>query len=412
MDTLPAAPQATASRIRHAQVEIVVPVHNEAQTLQSRVLRLCNYLDRAFPFDCVVTIADNASTDETAQIATELARGVPGLQVVQLREKGRGRALRAAWSASEADVVAYMDVDLSTGLEALLPLVAPLISGHSDVAIGTRLSPRSRVVRGPKREVISRCYNLLLRGVLGNRASDAQCGFKAVRREAAQALLPLVTDNEWFFDTELLVLAERNGFRIHEVPVDWIDDPDSRVDIRRTVIDDLRGIVRLLREFSAGRGWAQLPERARRHRNHSELRRIVGVGLVSTVAFLVLFALLSPLMGALPADVFALALCSIGNTVAHVRLNSGEPHGDATRRYVIGGATVFATNAALTLLALLVMQWMVGTSSVAQLFAVTAGTVAAGFARLVAVQALEPTLHSVTGAEPAHGTTNGWGARP
>src|SRR2546429_6930973 len=138
-----------------------------------------------------------------------------------------------------------MDVDLSTDLNALPPLVAPLLSGHSDLAIGTRLARGARVVRGPRREAISRCYNLLLHATLGTGFSDAQCGFKAIRADAARALLPLTTDTGWFFDTELLVLAERAGLRIHEVPVDWIDDADSRVNIITTGLADLRGIIRL-----------------------------------------------------------------------------------------------------------------------------------------------------------------------
>ena len=156
------------------------------------------------------------------------------------------------WTASDAPVLAYMDVDLSTDLNALLPLVAPLISGHSDLAIGSRLSRSSRVVRGAKRELISRAYNLILRGSLAARFSDAQCGFKAIRAEAARELLPLVEDTSWFFDTELLVLAERAGMRIHEVPVDWIDDPDSRVDIVATALADLRGIVRVRAGLARG----------------------------------------------------------------------------------------------------------------------------------------------------------------
>ena len=170
-----------------------------------------------------------------------------------LPEPGRGRALRTAWLRSDAPVLVYMDVDLSTDLAALLPLVAPLISGHSDLAIGTRLSRSSRVVRGAKREVISRGYNLLLRRALAVSLSDAQCGFKAIRADVARRLLPLVEDEGWFFDTELLVLAERAGLRIHEVPVDWIDDPDSRVDIVSTARADLAGIARMLRAFATGR---------------------------------------------------------------------------------------------------------------------------------------------------------------
>ena len=155
-----------------------------------------------------------------------------------------------------------MDVDLSTDLRALLPLVAPLVSGHSDVAIGTRLARGSQVVRGAKRELISRTYNRILRLTLGARFSDAQCGFKAIRADAARRLLPAVRDEAWFFDTELLVLAQREGLRIHEVPVDWVDDPDSRVDIVRTALDDLRGIARLL----AGRAADALPRDRRRAR--------------------------------------------------------------------------------------------------------------------------------------------------
>jgi hypothetical protein len=144
-------------------------------------------------------------------------------------------------------VVAYMDADLSTGLEALLPLVAPLLSGHSDLAIGTRLANGAAVVRGPKRELISRGYNLLLRTAMLARFSDAQCGFKAGRTEVVRALLPAVEDQAWFFDTELLLAAQRGGLRIHEVPVDWVEDPDSRVDLVRTALDDLRGLARVTR---------------------------------------------------------------------------------------------------------------------------------------------------------------------
>jgi hypothetical protein len=175
------------------------------------------------------------------------------VHAVHLDAKGRGRALKHVWSRSEADVVAYMDVDLSTGLEGFLPLVAPLLSGHSDVAIGSRLHRQSAVERGAKREFISRSYNLLLKAGLAARFSDAQCGFKAVRAEVFRALAPHIEDNAWFFDTELLVLAQRNKLRIHEVPVDWIDDPDSRVDIVRTALDDLKGMRRMFKQTVTGR---------------------------------------------------------------------------------------------------------------------------------------------------------------
>ena len=223
----------------------MVPVRNEEHDLAPSIRLLVGYLRSGFPFTARVTIADNGSTDRTWAIADKLARELPEVRAVRLEQAGRGRALRAIWSQSDAEVLAYMDVDLSTDLNALLPLVAPLLSGHSDLAIGTRLARGSRVIRGPKRELISRSYNMLLHACLGARFSDAQCGFKAIRREQAQALLPLTQDTGWFFDTELLVLAERAGLRIHEVPVDWIDDLDSRVDIVATALADLRGMARL-----------------------------------------------------------------------------------------------------------------------------------------------------------------------
>src|SRR5271163_2998114 len=197
--------------MRVLQVDIVVPVRNEERDLAPSVRRLVGYLREGFPFTARVTIADNGSTDGTWAIADRLARDFAEVRAVRMEQPGRGRALRAVWSQSDAEVLAYMDVDLSTDLNALLPLVAPLVSGHSDMAIGTRLARGSRVVRGAKREVISRCYNFLLRTTLATAFSDAQCGFKAIRADRARALLPLVQDTGWFFDTELLFLAERAG---------------------------------------------------------------------------------------------------------------------------------------------------------------------------------------------------------
>src|SRR3954454_6094207 len=244
------APQRTAAP--RLDVEIVVPVYNEEHALEMSIRSLHEFLSNDFPLSWQVVIADNASSDRTLQVARRLSAELEGVEVLYLRRKGRGRALRAAWLASPARVVCYMDVDLSTDLRALLPLVAPLISGHSDVAIGTRLSHSARVRRGPKRELISRSYNLILRTTLRARFSDAQCGFKAMRVECAKALLPYVRDTSWFFDTELLVLAERSGLRIAEVPVDWIDDPDSRVDIVSTAMADLRGVARVGRSLITG----------------------------------------------------------------------------------------------------------------------------------------------------------------
>jgi len=244
-------------------VDVVIPVYDEERALGPNVELLLGYLRNEFPFPFRVIVADNASRDATPQVAAELARRHEEVSVLRLEEKGRGRALRNAWGTSRAHVVSYMDVDLSTNLESFLPLVAPIMSGHSELAIGTRLAHQSHVRRQLKREVLSRGYNTLVHAGFRARFSDAQCGFKAVRRDVAQRLLPLVADEGWFFDTELLLLAERNGLRIHEVPVDWVEDLDSRVDVSATIGADLRGLARVRRAFWNGAGhWSERNELA------------------------------------------------------------------------------------------------------------------------------------------------------
>jgi glycosyltransferase involved in cell wall biosynthesis len=234
-------------------IEIVVPVFNEDATLEHNVELLLEYMRREFPFRFSIVVADNASTDSTPRIATGLAVRHEEVSSLNLERKGRGRALRTAWLASEADVLSYMDVDLSTNLESFLPLVAPILSGHSELAIGTRLARSAHVSRRVKREVLSRGYNGIIHAAFGASFSDAQCGFKAIRADVARALVPLVRDDGWFFDTELLLLAERRGLRIHEVPVDWIEDLDSRVDVPATIAGDLRGLWRMRRAFWGAR---------------------------------------------------------------------------------------------------------------------------------------------------------------
>ncbi len=229
-------------------LDVVIPVYNEEAALEASVRTVHGYLSAHFAYPFRVTVADNASTDGTLAKARAVARQLPGVRVVHLPAKGRGLALRQVWSDSDASVLAYMDVDLSTDLSALAPLVGALMSGHSDLAIGSRLAHGAHVVRGAKREFISRSYNLILRATLNAGFTDAQCGFKAIRADVARELLPMVQDRSWFFDTELLVLAERAGLRIHEVPVDWYDDPDSRVDIVSTARDDLAGVWRMRRD--------------------------------------------------------------------------------------------------------------------------------------------------------------------
>jgi putative flippase GtrA len=320
---------------RELDVEIVIPVYNEERALAASLHRLHRFLDSHLPFTWQITIADNASSDITPEIARTLADDLDRVRVLRLEEKGRGRALRAAWSASRATVVAYMDVDLSTDLHALLPLLAPLVSGHSEVAIGSRLARGARVMRGPKREFISRTYNHILRVVLRAHFTDAQCGFKAVRADVLPELLGAVQDLSWFFDTELLIAAQRHGMRIHEVPVDWVDDPDSRVDIVSTALADLRGVARLAMA--------------------APVARFAAIGVVSTLAYALLFLLLAGAVGSAAASAVALALTAIGNTAANRRWTFGIRGRDGLVRQQAAGFLVFMlalglTNGALSVL--------------------------------------------------------------
>ncbi|MGE0214931.1 glycosyltransferase [Mycolicibacterium sp.] len=348
---------ATTARAAGVPVlDIVVPVYNEQAALADSVYRLHRYLCEAVPFPARITIADNASIDDTPRIAAALAGELPDVHVVRLDEKGRGRALHHVWSRSDAAVLVYMDVDLSTDLAALGPLVAPLISGHSDLAIGTRLARGARVHRGPKREFISRCYNLILKSTLSAGFSDAQCGFKAIRADVAAELLPYVEDTGWFFDTELLVLAERSGLRIHEVPVDWVDDPDSRVDIVATAAADLKGIGRLLRGFATGAIpvntiAAQLGSSRVSAAPRSLLRQAVRfgvIGVTSTAAYVLLFTVLQGWAGAQLANLIALLLTAIGNTAANRRFTFGVAGGAHLARHHLEGLIVFGIALAIT----------------------------------------------------------------
>jgi putative flippase GtrA len=344
-------------------VEIVVPVHNEQQVLEASVERLHEYLVSSFPFAFRITVADNASSDGTWLLARRLAERLPDVRAVHVAQKGRGRALRQVWGASDADVVAYMDVDLSTGLEALLPLVAPLLSGHSDLAIGTRLANGAAVVRGPKRELVSRCYNLLLRTAMRARFTDAQCGFKAGRTEVVQALLPVVEDQAWFFDTELLLAAQRSGLRIHEVPVDWVEDTDSHVDVLQTALDDLRGMARVARR--------QLPSFA-------------AIGAVSTLAYLGLFWVLRSALSAVAANALALLVTAVANTAANRRFTFGVTGRHRRLRQHLEGLVVFGLGLAMTTGALGLLERTTDhPGRAAELVALVAANAAATVARFV-----------------------------
>jgi len=226
-------------------VDVVIPVYNEERALPPCIERLSAFLREKIENPWRVLVADNGSIDRTLAVCQELAGKYPEVAYIHLDQKGRGRALKRAWLESEADIVSYMDVDLSTSLEHFPPLVRALDEEGYDVAIGSRLMPESEVGRSFKRELTSRGYNLLIKLLFWTRIHDAQCGFKALTRRAARALVPLVVNNNWFFDTELLLIAERRGFRVKEIPVRWAEDPDTRVKVLSTAWEDVKGLLRL-----------------------------------------------------------------------------------------------------------------------------------------------------------------------
>lgn len=228
-------------------LDVIIPVYNEERDLGPSVTRLREFLRNHCPYKWRIVVANNASTDRTLDIAKELKAQYPGeVDYIHLDQKGRGRALRKSWLESNADVVCYMDVDLSTNLKHLMPMVDPLFKGEYQIGIGSRLMKGARVKRQWKREVISRAYNIIVKLMFPRRHfSDAQCGFKAMTSTAAKDLLPHVQDNRWFFDSELLLRAEQQGYKIWEVPVEWIEDMDTRVKIVSTATEDLQGLWRV-----------------------------------------------------------------------------------------------------------------------------------------------------------------------
>ena len=227
------------------KVEVVIPVYNEEHILSRSVATLREFLGENMLFEWSINIADNASTDNTPGVAQSLCERYSEVSYFRIEQKGRGRALRKAWLESRADIVSYMDVDLSTGLSAFPLLIKAITEEGYDIAIGSRLMTDSKVKRSLKREITSRSYNLLARAMFLSKSHDAQCGFKALTQKVARELVPRVQDQAWFFDTELLILAEKNGYGIKEIPVEWVEDQDSRVDIIKTAAEDIKGLLRV-----------------------------------------------------------------------------------------------------------------------------------------------------------------------
>ncbi|GIF72109.1 glycosyltransferase [Asanoa siamensis] len=355
---------ATAQRpiapTRTLLTEIVIPIKNEARVLEASVRRLYAYLVQHFPYRFRITIAESGATDASPDIARRLEDEFDEVRYVHIDLRGRGLALREVWAASDADIVCYMDADLSIDLDGFLPLIAPLASGHSDLSIGTRHAPSSSVRRSMKRAGLSRTYNFLLRMILGVRFSDAQCGFKAGRREVVQALLPVVHDGEWFFDTELLCVAEQHSLRIHEVPIDCLDDPDSSVNVRRTVFDMLRGIVRMSRRKLSGDLNVALPPHLRRSRVPTGLAyqfvRFAAIGAFTGLVHVLFYLGLREFLSPVTANAVALLLSTIINTAANRRITFGVRGRKGALRHQVEGGVAFA----LSLLFMSAALWAVG----------------------------------------------------
>ncbi len=295
-------------------VDVVVPVHNDAEALDACVTQLREQLASSLPLPWRITIVDAASTDATWQKARDLADRLSGVTAVRLEAQGRGRAVRAVWAASDASVLAYVDVEMNIDLNALLPLLAPLLSGHSDVAIGSRFSRGARVARGGERGRNSRGHSRLLRLALGTGVRDTQCGFKAVRADVARVLLPAVEDNNWFFDTEFLVLAEHLGLRIAELPVDWTGRSETTIDQSPRQRHDLPGIWRLAKALWLRRVQVDLGDSVPRRGpvgNSKAVFRFLRLAVSSAALYLAGFLALQPRLGAYWANGLALTILTL-----------------------------------------------------------------------------------------------------
>lgn len=312
-------------------IDVAVPVHNDADALNACVARLHGHLAESLPLPWRITIVDSASTDGTWQSAQDLAERFSGVTAMRLEAEGRGRAVRAAWGASAAPVLAYVDVQLSTDLNAFLPLVAPLLSGHSDVAVGSRFSRGARVTHAAGRGRNSRAYGRVLALTLGTGVRDTQCGFKAVRADVARLLLPAVKDNAWFFDTELLVLAERLGLRIAELPVDWTGSPDAPAGGRPLRRHHLRGMWRLakplwLRRVNVELG-GSVPRRRPVGKGHAVFR-FLRIAMCCAALYLAVFLALQPAVGAYWANGLTLTVVTL------VCGGANRRYGHGSRAYV------------------------------------------------------------------------------
>jgi len=232
-------------------INITIPVYNEEKRMGDNVLKLYHYIKSSLKYPFEIIIADNGSTDNTPAIAKQLSYKYPEIKLLHIEQKGKGIAINTSWSRSKADILSFMDVDLSADLKHFQQLIDAILKDGYDITIGSRLITHKKVKRSLKREIISRCYSFLLKLAFFVKFHDAPCGFKAIKKEAADRLLPLINDAGWFFDSKLLIIGEKLGFKIKEIPIEWIDDPGSKVNIPGTAYEYLKAIF-LLKIFLNG----------------------------------------------------------------------------------------------------------------------------------------------------------------
>jgi len=230
------------------KILFILPVYNEQDCVGKNSLLLCDFLEEKIQGDWTIRIVDNASTDNTLKMAQDASRECKKITVLHLDEKGKGRAIKNAMKDLSYDVYAFLDIDMSTDMNHIPELLRWIDEGY-DVVIGSRLLPGSNTKRSFRREILSRGYNILTRLLLGLPVRDTHCGFKALTRSVVEDVVPKVEDNEFFFDTELLARANKTGYKIKEMPVSWIEDADSKVNVKRTVINYLKNLVKLRRSM-------------------------------------------------------------------------------------------------------------------------------------------------------------------
>ena len=376
-------------------VEVAIPVFNEELMLEESTRRLRAYLDESFPFEATIRIVDNASTDATWEIATRLASTLPGVSALRLDQKGKGEPYGPPGHPARPR-------SLPTWMSISPPTSGPCCrwwrrsSRDTATCRSAAASPRAltscvALVVKPCRASTASCCGALC----GTSSRDATCGFKAARRETAELLLPLVHDDHWFFDTEFLVLAERNGFRIHEVPVDWVDDADSRVNVVGVARDDLRGIARLVRNRATSQGRVAAPGGTGNHLHSSQATRYASVGILSTVAYLAIFFLLRHQLGLFAANVIAMAVSTIGNTIAHVLFTFGPRSGVRMRQAATAGAVGFATGVVITTLVLGLEDLLGVFTASSEVLAILIGIVASAYVRLILLRSSAYRTHTL-----------------